>query len=318
MRRTTRAGTCPRSTRSSSRRGAAVSASTARSTPDLFAVTRAATPCARPRTHDDARHAGAEPQPAAVALEHRDQRVGDRLRAARGHGVAAGGRGQPEHVAEPGTEPVVRARRRRAARGSGSTRRAASLSNSRVAERRARAREHRGDLAAGSRRRARARGRNAGNGSSSASSRLRSMLGVQARELAPGLAVPRAPKWRLAIVEVARDAGVAAVERRVAALELGVRPAQAVPTRARARETRGSSVRTGRNRRPRRARSPAACTPRSRGRPRATRIRLQHQHAKAAQRQHAGGDQSVRTGPDHDHVRILRRHVPPTLTEDDR
>ena len=58
--------------------------------------------------HHDPRDPRSQLQATAVLFEQRHQRVGDRLRAAARHGVAAGRRRHAEHEAQRGAEAIVR------------------------------------------------------------------------------------------------------------------------------------------------------------------------------------------------------------------
>ena len=216
--------------------------------------------------------ARAEAQPPAVlARAAVTERVGDALRAAARHGVAAGRRRQPEHVAERRAERVVRPdvdvqRERgasRAARLALEPARAPGASCSRKNSAPARSRVERA--------RAGAAGAAPGTGASSAPSRSR--LDRQ-RASAPALrkrcaVLVRCPKCAACELAVARDAGVAAVERGVAALELAfcqARPAAsssssrnaglAAPEREEARARRRARSRAASSSSRRRARRP--------------------------------------------------------------
>jgi hypothetical protein len=134
---------------------------------------------------------------------------------------------------------------------------------------------------------------------------------VERGELAPRLPIPRRPKMRSRNLTVARDAGVTAVQCRMAALEGQVFPldphlleAKLSKRRAAAREweeSRADVMNEARQRELLRAKSTTG-TPG---------VGLQHEHSKAAPGQSIGRHEPVRARTDHDDVRVSHVWTPP-------
>jgi hypothetical protein len=267
---------------------------------DLFAGRDAHGACS-PFANDNTRDARIQPQPPAVSLEQGYERVRDGLRPSARHGVPARRRRHSEHPAEAGSEAVVgpdihvqRKARQNASRG---------FAAEQAARERAPARaEHAQQTKCVDQAEVQERSQR-GKRQQQRAQQLVLDGRVPARDATPHLSVAGVTEVCGSEIVIARDAGVAAVGRGMAALEACVLPLH------RRVETELRECRAGSAEREE-ARSDVVSEPgqrrffgpqRSAGTPR---IGFEHEHLKASPREQDGRDQAVRSGTDDDDVGI--------------